>query len=305
MASYNFLRQAKVYIVDSANNRRELDVSSVSFSQTFTENSYKVKTLHTPNMFEGSVINKANPANFELAVNALQEDDNEIIFTRLLDYGTFDIYVSTEESVFKLEHAVITNGTFLIEQLKPLSFMVSGQARKLTRVGDYGNYVIPGTVVPRSATTTFNQLLHSKVVLGGNDITSSLVSTSVELQNNVEWTPYTTVHAGVGVSSDSDTIYPNDFTVSQRILSGNITRFITDTNSGDLQSWSTDSTLNIKAGVISSGSLTQGFEFDIANCSYTNRMGVSEAFTQSYDWRMTQNPASLSDVITYITTQEF
>lgn len=302
MASYNFLKQAKVYIVDSSNNRRSIDVSSVSFSQTFTENSRKVKTLHTPNMFEGSVINKANPANFEIAVNALQEADNEVIFNRLLDYGTFDIYVSTEESVFKLEYAVITNGAFLIEQLKPLSFTVSGQARKLTRVGSFGSYTIPGTPVARSGTTTFTQLLNSKVVLGGLDISSDTVSMSIELQNNVSWTPYTTVHAGVDVFTDSDTIYPRDFSVTGRILSGNIARFITDTNSGDLQSWSTDTSLNIKAGIISSGSLTQGFEFDIDNCSYTNRMEVSEIFTKSYDWRMTQNPASISDVITYITT---
>jgi hypothetical protein len=253
-------------------------------------------------MFEGSAITKANPANFEIAVNALQESDNEVVFNRLLDYATFDIYVKTEESVFKLEHAVVTNGTFLIEQLKPLSFMVSGQARKLSRVGSASSYSLPGTEVPRSNTTTFNQLLNSKVVLGSTDITSETVSMTVELQNNVTWTPYTTVHAGVSVVDASGTMYPNDFTVSNRILAGNITRFLTDTNSGDLQSWSTDTSLNIKAGVISSGNLTQGFEFDIANCSFTNRVAVSEAFTQAYDWRMTQNPASLTDVITYITT---
>ena len=301
MASYNFLKQAQVFIVDSSNNQYELEVSNVDFSQTFTENSRKVKTLHTQNMFEASVINKANPADFQIDAFALQQADNKVVFDRLLDYATFDLYIKTEESTFKLEKAVITNGTFLIEQLKPLSISVSGQASKLSRVGN-GSYTIPGTVVARSSTITHNQLLHTKVVLGGTDISSRLVSVSLELQNEVSWNPYTTVHGGVAVVADSDTMYPTDFTVSKRILAGNITRFLTDTNSGDIQSWDNNTTLNIKAGNIVSGSLTQGFEFNISNCSYTNRASVATAFTESYDWRMTQNPTSMTDVITYITT---
>lgn len=301
MASYNFLKQAKVYVVDSSNQRRQLDVSSVEFSQTFTENSYKVKTLHSQNMFEGSVINKANPANFSMNVNAIQEADNKVIFDRLLDYSTFDMYVVTEESTFKIEYCVVSNGSFNIRQGTPLSLEISGEARKLSRVGT-GSYSLPGTLVAKTASPTHNQLLHTSVTLGGSDISSETVSLSVELQNDIQWSPYATVHDGVAVTSDSNTIYPTDYTIQKRILAGNIKRFLTDSSSSAVQAWDTDTTLNIKAGVLSSGSLTQGFEFDITNCSYTNRAEVGDLFTQSYDWRMTQNPTSLTDVITYITT---
>jgi len=300
MASYNFLKQARVYIVDSSSNQYELEVSNLDFSQTFTEKSRPVKTLHSQDMFEGSTITKANPADFKLNVFALQESDNKVVFDRLLDYQTFDLYIKTEESTFKLEKAVITNGSFLIQQLKSLSIEVSGQAKKLTRIGN-SSYTIPGTIVPRSADTTYNQVLRTKVLLGGQDISSTLSSISVELQNEINWTPYSTVHLGIQVVNDSNTIYPENFTVSKRILAGNIKRFITDTNSGDVQSWSTDSTLNIKTGTFASGNLTQGFEFDISNCSYTNRAAVATAFTENYDWRMTQNPSSMADIITYIT----
>lgn len=302
MASYNFLKQATVFIVDSSNQKRELNVSSVNFSQTFAETSYSVKTLHSQNMFEGSSISKANPANFDLSVNMLQQPDSRIIFDRLLDHNSFDLYIKTEESVFKLQTSVITNGSFILEKNAPLVLEVSGEAQKLTRVGAADSYVVPGTLVPKSSFPKYNQLLHTSTFLGGLDISSEVVSLSIELQNEVNWTPYTTIQQGVAVEDKLNTMYPRDYTVSKRILAGNITRFLTDENAPEVQSWSTDTTLNIQAGEISFGTLIQGFEFDIANCSYTNRASVGSVFTESYDWRMTQNPTSMSDVITYITT---
>jgi hypothetical protein len=60
MPNYSFLKEAKVYIVYGT-TKKQLDISSVSFSQTFTEETRSVKTLHNQNnMFEGSVINTAN-----------------------------------------------------------------------------------------------------------------------------------------------------------------------------------------------------------------------------------------------------
>ena len=66
MANYSFLKEAKVYIVYGT-TKIQLDISSISFSQTFTEETRSVRTLHNQNnVFEGSVINTANPANFEI-----------------------------------------------------------------------------------------------------------------------------------------------------------------------------------------------------------------------------------------------
>ena len=85
MANYSFLKEAKAYIVYGT-TKLQLDMSSISFSQTFTEETHTVRTLHNQNnVFEGSVINKANPANFEMTVNLLLEDDLEILFNRLID----------------------------------------------------------------------------------------------------------------------------------------------------------------------------------------------------------------------------
>ena len=63
MPTYNFKQEAQVYVV-SGGNRHRIDVTDISFSQTFSEESYSVRTLHAPNnLFEGSVPSKAGGGN--------------------------------------------------------------------------------------------------------------------------------------------------------------------------------------------------------------------------------------------------
>jgi hypothetical protein len=64
--------------------------------------------------------------------------------------------------------------------------------------------------------------------------------------------------------------------------------------------WNKNTSMHIYAGQEVSGTY-YGFDMDIDNCSYTNRIGTGEVFTQSFDWRMTQNPGTLSNVVTYTT----
>ena len=296
MALYNFLKQAKAYVVTSTNNKYRIDISNVSFSQTFKETSRKVKTLHSQDMFEASVINQANPANFELVVPAIQEDDNSVIFDKLLDSSTFDLYVETDGNKFKLEKCVITNARFNIQKRETLSMDVKGQASKLSIVSS-----IPGTLQTRSSSTTFQHTKHIQITLGGTDITEYVASLGLEIQSAVKWNSYLTVHGAIDATSHTNTMYPSNFTISKKILAGSIQRFLTTDSDSDTQTWQSDTSLNIKAGEISNSTLTQGFEFDITNCSFTNRLSVGDAFTQNYDWRMTENPSSLSNIITYIT----
>jgi len=289
MANYSFLKDAKVHLV-SGTDQILLDISNVSFSQTFTETSYPVKTLHNQSMFEGSVINKANPANFELTIPALLEADLRVLFDKLLDYSSFDLYITTQQDIFRLETSVITNGTFLIDRVRPLSLTVSGEASKLSTVA-----ALPYTTVGRSSTRTYNTS-GLTILLDSVHLDTDVATVSVEVQNEVSWNPWVSVHSGVL----GEISYPSTYTISKRILSGNISRHLNTDNSSSLNTSSSNSTLNIKVGQNILGTF-YGFEFDIASCSYTNRLQTGGIFKQSYDWRMTQNPTSLSDVITYTT----
>jgi hypothetical protein len=291
MANYSFLKEAKVYIVYGT-TKKQLDVNSISFSQTFTEETRSVKTLHNQNnMFEGSVINTANPANFEITTNLLIEDASKIVFDRLTDANSFDVYISTESDVFKLEKCVITNGTINIERLRPLSLSISGEASKL----------IPGSSVPSgmtlrtaSSSRTYNLNSDLFVSLSGTDISNHLVSVSIELQNEVKWIPYKTVNTASG------TRYPTQYTIDKKILAGNIRRYLNDDTESASQSYGLNQSLRIKAGT-NIGGLFKGIDFNSTNCSLTQRIQTGTVFTKSSDWRMVQNPASVSGVLTYFT----
>ena len=291
MPNYSFLKEAKVYIVYGT-TKKQLDISSVSFSQTFTEETRSVKTLHNQNnMFEGSVINTANPANFEITTNLLIEDASKIVFDRLTDTNSFDLYISTESDVFKLEKCVITNGTINIERLRPLSLSISGQASKL----------IPGSSVPSgmtlrtaSSSRTYNLNKDLLISLNSTSILDHLVSVSIELQNDIKWIPYKTVQTAAG------TRYPTQYTVNGKVLSGNIKRYLNDDTESNSQSYGINQSLRIKAGT-TIGGLFKGIDFNSSNCSLTQRIETGTVFTKNTDWRMVQNPASVSGVLTYFT----
>jgi len=291
MPNYSFLKEAKVYIVYGT-TKKQLDISSVSFSQTFTEETRSVKTLHNQNnMFEGSVINTANPANFEITTNLLIEDASKILFDRLTDTNSFDLYISTESDVFKLEKCVITNGTINIERLRPLSLSISGEASKLI----LGSSVPSGmTLRTASSSRTYNLNKDLLVSLNSTSISDHLVSVSMELQNEVQWVPYKTVQTAAG------TRYPTEYIIERKVLSGNITRYLNDDTESNAQSYGINQSLRIKAGTII-GSSFRGIDFNSTNCSLTQRVQTGTVFTKNTDWRMVQNPASVSDVFTYVT----
>lgn len=294
MAAYNFKQEAKVYVVSGGNQYR-IDVSDISFSQTFSETSYSVKTLHEQsNVFEGSVINKANVANFDFRVPVLTEADYSILETLLIGATSFDLFVKTEADTFKLETAVLTNGSFVIERSRPLSLDISGDAAKLTR-----GATLTGTAQSRSSTS--NYIIPSLDITIGSTSLSNVVTVGMELQNEIKWTPYTTVNSALSATNASNSMYPSAFTVDKKILSGSISQYLTDGNTDNVQEWDTDASITVKAGNGESGANFRGFSFGPATCSFTNRINTGNLFQQSYDWRMTQNPADLATILKYET----
>ena len=171
MSIFNFKKEARLYIVHN-NLQYNIDISDISFSQTFTEDSYSVKTLHNQNMFEASSITKANPANFSFTMPILKEPDLsvQLVLDRLIDYDTVDLYISTEESVFKVENAVFTTGSFAFEKSKVLNIAISGEASKLLKV----ETAIPGIVQVRASPQTYLQMTGQTVKIGGVDISSCI-----------------------------------------------------------------------------------------------------------------------------------
>lgn len=297
MPSYNFKREAQVFVEDSGGSLYQIDISDVSFSQTFAEESYPVKTLHKQNnVFEASVINRANAANFSFTMPAITQADFTVVRDRLLDATSFSLFIQTTADTYKLQTAVITNGSFVIEKSRPLSIQIQGEASKLLK----GQNTI-GTSDYQTRTGRTYTIPTIEVAVGSTTLSDNVLNVALELQNEINWTPYATVHSGLSVTNASNTMYPTAFSINKKILSGSISQYLTDTNSGDAHTWDTAANITIKAGNGLSDNAFRGFEFGPATCSFTNRVNAGTVFTQSYDWRMTANPTNLSDVLNYKT----
>ena len=282
--------------MEADSTKTRLDVTSdISFTQTFTDKTYPQKTLHEQHkMHEASNIKKANPANFEFTIPALTQNDLDVVFNLLVDYktgtttlNTFDLYIKLPNDVYKLEKCVITNGTFIIEKLENLKLTISGEASKLTRGATISS-------VSRGARVE-QKVSYLEVTADTTDLTEGIYKVSVELQNTIEWLPYETVNDALDVTNAGNSMYPSDFTLKKRILSGSLGQYVLSTFNSDVQSWKTGIDMVIKAGE----SATQGFQFDLENCSFTNRNSVGEIFTQSYDWKMNDNPTDLGSKLKF------
>jgi len=280
-----------------------LDVTEdIDFSQTFTDKTYSQKTLHEQyKMHEASNIKMANPANFKFTIPALTENDLAAVKDLLVDYksgtstlNTCTIHIKLPNDNYRLDNCVLTNGTFIIEKLENLKLSIQGEASRLVK-GVALPTVGRGT---RSSSRTHQRVDHLSVSVDSTSLTEGIYSVSVELQNDIEWTPYQTVNAALSVTNAATSMYPSNFTLKKRILSGSIGQYVLSNFNSLTQQWKTGVPIVITAGE----SNQQGFQFNLSNCTFTNRNNVADVFTQAYDWKMNDNPTDLGSKIKFNNT---
>ena len=201
--SYSFLRESKLYIEYGGSKYRIYTTTAISFSQTFAEDSYPVKTLHDQSkMFEGSTITKANPAQFSFTVPLTVEKDESIVMDLITDLvatsesdiehqqlKSFNMFIQTGSSTFKVENCVITSANFAFNPREQFTVAVEGQGTKLTRVGDESFNL--GTIQSESSTRT--PLLTYPVVTVDSLDMSSIIGVTLQIQNDISWTPFETL----------------------------------------------------------------------------------------------------------------
>ena len=165
--SHSFLKESKLYIVYGGNKYRIYTTAALSYSQSFAEDSYPVKTLHDQSkMVEGTVINKANPAQFSFEVPLTAEKDESIVMDLITDLVStsvsdietqqlkeFDAYIETGAAVFKISNCVITTANFAFNPRDQFKVAIQGEGTKLERVGNE-SYTIPGSAQSESSTRT-------------------------------------------------------------------------------------------------------------------------------------------------------
>ena len=108
------------------------------------------------------------------------------------------------------ETAVMTNGSFVIERSRPLSLEISGEAAQLYK-GVTG-------FTPSSAILNKSYTIPVIDISIDNDTLTDVVGVTMELQNDIEWTPYTTVNKAVFAT----TMYPSGFKISKKYSQGQL-----------------------------------------------------------------------------------
>ena len=299
--SYSFLKESKLYIVYSGSKYRIYTSSAISFSQTFASDSYSVKTLHDQSkMFEGATITKANPANFEFDVPLTKEKDESIIIDLLSDVTdgqlkSFDVYLQSNQSTFKLENAIITGGAIDFGRENPLTIRLQGEGTKFSKVGDE-SYNIPGSAQSESATRT-PLIVYPVVSVDSLDM-NNITSLTVNIQNNIDWTPFETLQSSLSVTNASNVMRASDYTVNKRLISGAISQYQTDNNINQFDDFSTTANITLKGIKIEDAAdATPFIQIALNPATFTARMEPSEVFMQSYDFSYTGS-ATVDSIIT-------
>jgi hypothetical protein len=305
--SYSFLKESKLFIVYGGNKYRIYTTTALSFSQTFAEDSYPVKTLHDQTkMIEGSTITKANPAQFSFSSPLTAEKDESLVMDLLSDLVStsdsdietqqlkaFDMYVQTSSSTFKVASCVITSGNFAFNPKAQFTVDVEGQGTKLSRAGDE-SYTIPGSLQSESSTRTPLQVY--PVVSVDSLNMSNIISVNIQIQNDIQWTPFETLHQSLAVTNSSNAMFPSAYTVQNRIVSGAIQQYQTDNNITQFDDFSTNSNITITAKKMSG---TDFWKIQLNPAMYTARMDISDVYTQTYDFRSTSNTAIGTQITQY------
>jgi len=257
-------------------------------------------------MFEGTAITKANPAQFSFTVPLTVEKDESIVMDLVADLvGTsssgvtnqqlksFNLFIQTGSSTFKLENCVIASANIAFNPREQFAMSVEGQGVKLTRVGDE-NYNL-GTIQSESSTRT-PLLVYPDITIDSLNM-SSIIGVNVQIQNDINWTPFTTLQNSLSVTDSSNAMFPTTYAVGKRIVSGAVRQYQTDNTVTQFDDFSTNSNMLIKAKKVSDGSTF--WQLQINPAMYTARMEAADVYTQSYDFRSTDNTALGTRITAY------
>ena len=307
------------------NKYRIYTTTAISFNQTFAEDSYPVKTLHDQSkMLENITITKANPASFSFDVPLTIEKNESIVLALASDLvaktgdpesnvstrhnatengissqqlKAFDMYVQTGSSTYKVKNCVVTSANFDFKSEGQFTIRLEGQGTKVSRAGNE-SYTIPGSAISESATRT--PLLIYPVVSIDSLNMSSIISVTLQIQNDINYTTFATLQNSLSVTSSSNVQFPSSYTVEKRIVSGEIRQYQTDNNNTQFDDFNTNSNLTIKAVQVGkAANATPFFQISLNPIKYTARLDVAEVYTQSYDYMSLDNTALGTSITQY------
>ena len=292
---YNFKKNIKLYIVElnasgAPTNRHAVEIyNDVSASQTFDEQGYKRKNLHALiDLHEYAVINNANVANFSFTTPILNIATTPLILTLGGDYSSgnmtsFDIYVESDNIIYKLTKCVIESMTFNIERSSILTASVSGTSSKITKFGNVGAVTIPGTTFNVGAKSYVSV---DRMITSVSGVTlDSVASVNIDIKNDISWYQNNTINDAIAGTM----MYPSSYVLQGRTFSGSITQFLTSANVDTLSDTSTSAPIIISIFNNGYSTTTPILQFNLPSTVFTRRLNFEELLNRVYDFRLNSN----------------
>lgn len=311
MARFEFRREGRVWLEYGGTYYLLHTTRDVTFSQTFQERGVRRKTLHSSytqnnNTFvDGSSITEANPADFSFTLymidgeSSFKHQHQPLVLltdtaTNIEGLNNFNLYFVysdySPEAYYKIEKCVFTSGIFNIPRNGLMTVTLSGTGSKLTReeasFGQTpdGNYnATPSFAISKEFNVEFNT--------SGYVVQDRILGASIEVQNDVVWTPSATLQESLVVNSEANTIFPTKYTLNARNIGGSIQQYTdAEVSDGYIQSWE-DMGIRISAGLASNNFQLYA---TLPNARFTTRTNFGDVFTQNYDFRAIQDTTTIS-----------
>jgi hypothetical protein len=281
---YNFKRNSKLYLVYEGLKYRLEVYPDLSVSQTFSEQGVPRKTLHTQtDLHEHAVITRANVASFSFTVPFFDQStiQKELELSTSYTNGVtpyFDLYIESDNIIYKLEKAVFETTTFNLSRDAPITVSLSGSGSKISKVT-----TIPGTL-QTTPTREYTRVSTLGTIIDSTTLTS-VININIEVVNKISWTKNDTINQTL----NGNIIYPTSFVLSGREVRGSVAHFVTDDNKEELSDLSTEGELEL---LINSTLLS----FVLPSVVFTRRDDLNDLISRTYDFRLNTNSQEVKPI---------
>lgn len=281
---YNFKRNSKLYLVYEGLKYRLEVYPDLSVSQTFSEQGVPRKTLHTQtDLHEHAVITRANVASFSFTVPFFDQStiQKELELSTSYTNGVtpyFDLYIESDNIIYKLEKAVFETTTFNLSRDAPITVSLSGSGSRISKVT-----TIPGTL-QTTPTREYTRVSTLGTIIDSTTLTS-VININMEVVNKISWTKNDTINQTL----NGNIIYPTSFVLSGREVRGSVAHFVTDDNKEELSDLSTEGELEL---LVNSNLLS----FVLPSVVFTRRDDLNDLISRTYDFRLNTNSQEVKPI---------
>ena len=256
-------------------NRYQFLVNATVATQTYTESSQNVKTLHSPKLIERTFSTKKGLVNLSFTVylsttgvversildwfNFTDTGGNHIISPLVSNIGTADFYIEAEGTIYRIVNCVGENISFKLSNDTPLNIEVTSQGANMEQVSS-----IPetGVLVTQVGTRGF---YGAPVSVVGYPLLNAI---TCEITRSIDWAKKQSTH-------DIGTIFINSTPIVTGLsVSGAITQYKTD----DSNDYVPDSTITINYG--------DTFTIHLDSCNTTDRWAMQGIHMKQIDYKL-------------------